>query len=248
LKIGWIDYLNTVPFRKAIVNRNGKVIIKGVPSFLNKLIYESKIDIGIVSSAEYIEHFNRYFLFSDVSISSYKKVYSVVLVSDVPMERLEYIYLSKESKTSNLLIEIILRKFLSKDTQIGFDIPSKMKTGFLLIGNKALEEKQKFKYVYDLSDIWFSYTKLPFVFALWCVRREFYYQSLDSVERFKLNLKSSVNEFFKKDIKYLKPDVRNYLQNLDFSLTKEHILSLERFSSYLKELNLIDKMPNFEFV
>ncbi len=247
MRIGWIEYYNTLPFKEAIINIENTVV-KGVPSTINELLYKGKLDIGIISSAEYIHHFDQYFILSDLSISSYRKVYSVVLVSDEPIEKLDYVLLSKESKTSNFLVQVIFYRFLNKKINIGFDNTSRKKTGRLLIGDKALTQKGKYRYVYDLSDIWFSYTQLPFVFALWCVRKDFYKFAPEDILIFKKKLKISVDKFFKTRVNFLKPDIQNYLCNLDFSLSKEHILSLKLFSSYLKELNLIEKTPEFSFI
>jgi len=246
LRVGWIEFYNTLPFKSAVLKKDF-TIVKGVPSFINNLIYNGNVDIGIISSGEYIQHFDKYFILPDISISSYKDVYSVVLVSDVPIEDIQYVCLSKDSKTSNFLIQVIFNKFFQRKIRFGSSNEF-LKCGTVLIGNKALEYKNRYKYVYDLSKIWFSYTKLPFVFALWCVRKDFYKKHPQKVNIFKNKLKSSVKSFFKEEVSTYPDNIKTYLENLDFSLTKEHILSLKLFSSYLHELNLIKDLPEFNFI
>ena len=46
---------------------------------------------------------------------------------------------------------------------------------FLLIGDDALVTHNRidgFPYVYDLADVWWEWKRLPFVFAVWMVRRD----------------------------------------------------------------------------
>ena len=40
-----------------------------------------------------------------------------------------------------------------------------------MIGDRALAIKENYKYVYDLSAEWYSFTGLPFVFACWVANK-----------------------------------------------------------------------------
>jgi Predicted periplasmic solute-binding protein len=246
MKIGWIDYLNTLPFQ--IERFRDFQIVKDVPSNLNKLLFEGKIDVGIISAAEYLEHYYKYFILPDLSISSCKDVKSVILASHIPLEDIEKIYITKESKTSVNLLRVIFEFFLNKKPEYKPFESLKNKPSVLLIGDKALKHKSDYPYVYDLSKIWFDHTNLPFTFALWCVNKEYFLNNREKVYNFQRNLKENVKEFFEKIDSYpLEKEKKDYLKNLSYDLTDTHIQSLRLFSQYLKQLNLIKKLPDFRF-
>ncbi|WP_345780600.1 MqnA/MqnD/SBP family protein, partial [Sulfurihydrogenibium sp.] len=52
MKVGWIDYLNTLPF--GISKIKDIQIVKGYPSQINELLRNKEIDVGIISLAEYL--------------------------------------------------------------------------------------------------------------------------------------------------------------------------------------------------
>lgn len=253
MRIGWIDYLNTIPFnfeKTGIDLRFPYQLVKGYPSQINNLITEKKVDLGFISSVHYIQNFKDLVILPDLSISSLNKVKSVVIISDRPLEKITQIYLTKESKTSQYLTKVIFKIFLDKnpDYRQLLDDDIKNKQAVLLIGDKAIEYSDKKPYRYDLSEIWFRETGLPFVFALWCARKDYYEKNKDRVKRLKQVLIKSKNRFFENPKKYIKDQLFiNYLKNLDYCLTEEHLKSLDLFSDYLLETGLIKEKPVFNF-
>lgn len=247
MRIGWIDYINTLPFQ--IEKFKEYEIIKAYPSVLNNMLYQNDIDVGIVSSGEYLEHYYKYFIIPDLSISSCKKVDSVIIASVQPLEEVNEIYLTKESKTSIYLTKIIFDIFLKKSVKYKTFEKFKKQSTVLLIGDKALINKKYYPYVYDLSEVWYKYTNLPFTFALWCVNKDYFLNNKEEVLQFYKKLKENVEDFFNSiDSINLSEDYKNYLKNLSFNLDNKHIQSLSLFSKYLKELNLIKKLPDFRFI
>ncbi len=259
MKIGWIDFLNTLPFDFSNKKIDKRIeIVKGVPSQINQLLEKEKIDIGFISSAEYIENFEKYLILPDLSISSYKNVQSVGIFTNKSLEEIETIYLSKASKTSRLLTQIIFKEFLNKKIEYKeLENYEKIEEkSVLLIGDNAIKFKNKFKYVYDLSSIWFENTGLPFVFALWSVNKSYFIRNKEEVLDFQKLLLETKEEFFK-DIQNKIKDINSridkdyaikYLKNLDYSLENEHIQSLNHFSKLLHKHKLIKKLPEFNFI
>jgi len=259
LKIGWIDFLNTLPFcfeRSGLKLPFKYELKKGYPSDINKLLYEGKIDIGLISSAEYIDNFERYFILPSISISAIKKVYSVAVFSNKHLEEIKTIYLSKASKSSRLLTKVVFDKFLQKKVEYQelenySNIESK---SVLLIGDNAILFSNKFKYIYDLSELWNKETGYPFVFALWCVRKESLKEKKEEVKLFYKTLIKAKEIIFKNLESFIQHNnidknfAKTYLENLDYSLTNEHIKSLELFSQYLQELGIINKKPEFNLL
>ncbi|WP_293442070.1 menaquinone biosynthesis protein [Persephonella sp.] len=254
MRIGWIDYLNTLPFnfeKTGIDLGFSHELVKGFPSQINRLLSEKKVDVGFISSVHYIQNFNDFLILPDLSISSLNKVKSVVILSEKPLEKTTQIYLTEESKTSQYLTKVIFEIFLGKNPVYKqlLDEDIKNKETVLLIGDKAIKFSNKKNYRYDLSEIWFKKTGLPFVFALWCVRKDYYEKNKEKVKKLNHVLKTSKNRFFENPEKYIKDQfLINYLKNLDYCLSEEHIKSLKLFSNYLLEINLINEKPTFRFI
>ncbi len=260
MKVGWIDFLNTVPFDFKLTDVKVDFpveLIKGTPSHINKLLFQGKIDTGFISSVEYLQNFEKYYILPDLSISALNKVHSVCVFSNKPLEEIDEIYLTQASKTSKFLTKVVFEKFFNKKPVYKplKDFKDIQNKTVLLIGDNAIRYKHLFSTVIDLSAQWYKKTGLPFVFALWCVRKEFFEIEKSTTLSFQKALVASKNRFFSdihNFVKKLHTDIDKdfasfYLKNLDYCLSSEHIKSLELFSKYLLEMNLIEKKPEFRF-
>ncbi|SNZ03522.1 chorismate dehydratase [Persephonella hydrogeniphila] len=254
MKIGWIKYLNTLPFdfeKTGLKLDFYYSLVKGVPSQINNFLSKGIVDVGFISSAHYIKNYKKYLILPELSISSLNRVKSVIILSDTPIEKINRIYLTEESETSKLLTKVIFKVFLKKDINY-LDLKDeniKDKEAVLLIGDKAINYLNEKNYRYDLSEIWYRKTGLPFVFALWCVRKEYYLKNKEKVIKLQGILKKSKNIFFEKPEKYINDSFSiEYLKNLDYCFSEEHLKSLKLFSEYLYQMRLIEEKPVFNFV
>ncbi len=261
LRVGWIKYINTLPFEYDLTGIKPSFNIKkiyGYPSEMNNLLREGKVDISPISSAEYLENAEKYLVFPNLSISAKNKVISVALFSDIPLNKVKYVYLSTQSKTSRLLTKVILKKFFSMNVEYLDlkDISQVKNSAVLLIGDDAIKYLNRFKYFYDLAEIWFKKTGLPFVFALWSVRKDSFYQKRREILEFYNIILKSKNIFFSDIDKYLnklnlnfnKEFLKEYLLNLDYSLTDKHIKSLELFNEYLIDIGIFQNKNKLKFI
>ncbi|HKK00973.1 MAG TPA: menaquinone biosynthesis protein [Desulfuromonadales bacterium] len=184
LSLGHIDYLNCVPFFHYLseLGFSGR-IVDGVPSELNRLLAEGEIDVSPSSSFEYARNWKDYILLPGQSISSAGPVMSVLLFAPGSLEDLEgcEIALTRESATSVNLLKILLAEFVGL-RQVRYRVPEEPVESLiaadrpaLLIGDRALREAGRddlpFR-IFDLGELWYRFTGLPFVFALWILRRE----------------------------------------------------------------------------
>ena len=221
LRVGRVSYKNTIPL---FYELRGFEIVDGVPSYLAKLLREGKIDAGIVSSVEYFFNPDKYLILPSVSISSKVRVCSVKLFSQVPFEEVRRVKLSEASLTSKYLLFYLFEKrlgFLPKESEDAEAI--------MLIGDEALEVRS-FPYTYDLAEEWFKMHKLPFVFALFLVRKE---ADPKEIKRLYEGVKKSLEEFFK-DLKRGRLSEDSYFTEcIDYSLEEEHLKSLSLFFDYL---------------
>src|SRR5690606_8506523 len=97
---------------------------------------------------------------------------SVCLFSEVPVDQVKTVILDYQSRTSVELVKILLREYWKVDVQLvraEIDFQNKIAgtTAAVVIGDRALEQRKKSAYSYDLGEAWKLHTGLPFVFAAW---------------------------------------------------------------------------------
>ncbi len=217
MKFGKIDYINLLPFhvylkRLPLQNSFKKTIEynKGVPSEINKKLYFGQIDAAIISSVQSVK---RNYKTLNFGISAYKKVDSVLVKKNTPTKY------DKASATSNALAKIL-------NTH-----------GEVIIGDRALKAylKNPDDYV-DLVTLWHKKTSLPFVFARFCVRKNYKFYKKLSKNFLHQNIK--IPQYILQDYSFSrqisKKDILAYLKLIHYPLKQKQLLSLKRF---LKEVN-----------
>lgn len=185
LNLGRIEYLNVLPIYYPLENGiipHSFTIIRGVPSYLNGLAAKGQLDLSPVSSIEYAKNPSLYYIVPDLSISSHGKVLSVLLLSRKPVEQLsgKKIVVSSHSHTSVGLLKVLTRMRYKVDPEFEIsafpaeNIKSGLPDAFLAIGDEALRLAASGLYpiALDLGAAWYEWTGLPFVFAIWVVRKK----------------------------------------------------------------------------
>lgn len=258
LKVGWIQYANVYPifyvFKKENLLTEEFHLIKGVPSQLNWALRNELIDVSPSSSVEYLLNKELYDYIDGICISSKEYVGSVLFFSDHDLERIDggKILLTNQSAVSHLLLRIIFEKFMGLCPF--YDISSAPYTGdsFLLIGDDALRYRKlnNGKKVYDLANLWYQHTGLPFVFALWIVRKEIInpdnelYSKYIQLKDILIYARNKCKEYFSEMLRdyYLKDFMTEdeilyyWNENMDYELTEKHKDSLRLFEKYLMEI------------
>ena len=237
IRIGRVSYLNTLPlfykWKLPFLE-----IVENVPSKLAKLLELNLLEGGIVSSIHYLENQHKYILLPNISISSYGEARSVLLFSKKPLEEINSLRLSEESLTSNFLTWVIFTRFLQKRVKINNQDPDAV----LVIGDKALREakKKSYPYIFDIGQLWFEFTSLPAVFAVFVLRRDIVSLYPQEVAQLSLALMESKERFFKDlDNLPLEEELKTYLRTLDYNFGYQHSESLDlmyklRRESFLK--------------
>lgn len=186
IKIGDINYLNTLPLRWGLSQMKIQEVFLGTPAEVNQALLEGKIELGPVSSIFYLENREKFVGLGDICIASSGEVKSVILLSRFPLEELDgrTISLTSASATSQTLLKIVLeKKGLVPEYVIGERdlLEDKKVEASLLIGDTALRAYVEYQkggspyYLYDLGREWRKLTGKPMVFALWVVRKEVFY-------------------------------------------------------------------------
>lgn len=185
MKIGRIPYINCYPvygaIDRGIIPLDGE-LVDGIPTALNAMMANGTLDISVVSAVEYARDSARYLLLPDLAISCDGPVRSVMLFSRVPAAELgsRSVVVSRSSMTSVALLELLFENvwhahphFVPGDAEIRDVRDDDAHDARLVIGDAALVlgNSGRYPYVYDLGDVWKSWTDLPFVFAVWVARR-----------------------------------------------------------------------------
>jgi chorismate dehydratase len=185
IAVGRISYMNVAPVYFGLDNGlkpSRLEMVNGPPSVLNQMMASGDLDISPVSSAAYARHQDEWLVLPDLSIACFGKVMSVILVSRHPFDALDNkkVILTDESATAADLLRLL---FASKKIRPVFEIGTiKTPADFhekaaaaLVIGDAALASDwdRCVDQVWDLGDMWRSLMDLPFVFALWAVRKSF---------------------------------------------------------------------------
>jgi len=237
---------------------SGYEFIEGVPSDLNRQIRQGLIDVSPSSSIEYLRHPDKYALIENHSISSSGPVGSILLFGKQPIETLDglSILTSSQSETSVALIRIVLKKFYElqctfQSSNLSLKDALRSGSAYLLIGDEALREALKWPglYIYDIGELWYKQTGLPFTFALWIARRdccrgknELFRKFVDDLNRAKIsalkNLDAVAASCPFRDM-LSDEDLVSYWKGISFDFTDEHRKGLELFRAYAEELGLL---------
>jgi chorismate dehydratase len=174
LKLSVVQYLNTVPLIWGMLRgeQQGKFDLQfTTPANCADAVHRRLADVGIIPSIEY-QRQDRAQILTGMSIAAKNEVKSVLLLSKVPIAKIQTVATDNSSRTSAALLRILMRKFYSKWITVTPhaprpDIMLEHADAALLIGDAALTFAGQVAEVYDLAAEWKRFTGLPFVFALW---------------------------------------------------------------------------------
>lgn len=179
IKVGAVSYLNTKPliygFEQGMMKEKIELVID-YPANIASLLEQNKIDVGLVPVAV-IPSLQKYYLVSDYCIGCDGKVASVCLFSDVALHEIETILLDYQSRTSAVLLKILLKEYWHISPSLiigkpGYEKDIRGTTAGLIIGDRAFQQRQKSTYIFDLGEAWKKLTGLSFIFAAWIGNKE----------------------------------------------------------------------------
>jgi chorismate dehydratase len=169
-RIGSVKYLNAVPLTRGIEDQ----VISATPAELAAMLRRDELDAALVSTAEVLLT-DRYDILDGISIASLGEVYSVLLAHRRPLAELKEIYCHAASLSGLNLLKILLAERGLKPEFKPLSDPQKAAEhdAVLLIGDPAIDfQRAPHEHeIFDLGSAWFELTNLPFVFAVWALRR-----------------------------------------------------------------------------
>ena len=172
-RIGSIPYLNVRPLIYGIEDQ----VISTVPAQLAERLHQGQIDVGIVPVAEVLRH-DQYDILDRVAIAANGPVRSVLLFHQEPIAELRRIAVDPASRSSVMLLRILLRMVYRIEPEFYVCPPDAQLTehpAVLMIGDAAIRYSHApaapQTHVLDLAAAWRDWTGLPFVFAVWAGQR-----------------------------------------------------------------------------
>ena len=179
IRVAAVSYLNTKPLLYGIERhpvREQIELIEDYPSKIAQMLINDEVDLGLIPVAATLR-LKEWHTVTDYCIGANGPVASVCLFSEVPIDKIKTVYLDYQSRTSVNLAKVLLKEYWEKEVEYidakGEDFRQQIAgtAAGVVIGDRALEQRNRSKYIYDLAETWKLHTGLPFVFAAWIANK-----------------------------------------------------------------------------
>lgn len=169
-RVGSVPFLNAAPLVRGIEDE----VVLATPAKLAEMLQKDELDAGLVSITEVLFN-DRYDVLDSMAIASLGEVQSVFLAHRKPIEEAKEIFSDTASLTSvNLLRVLLAERGLKPEFKPLPDYAGAAQRDYvLLIGDAALDFlRAPYSHeIFDLGAAWMELTGLPFVYAVWALRR-----------------------------------------------------------------------------
>jgi chorismate dehydratase len=177
IRIGAVSYLNTKPLIHTLNERLGGqgTLSLDLPSRLAADLAAERLDVALIPSVEFFRGTD-YEIVSNAAIACRGPVWSVRLLSRVPVPEIRRLALDEGSRTSAAMLRLLLWEMYQlqpETSQLEIDqSPEEVDAdAILMIGDRAMHPARGvYREIWDLGDRWCRWTELPFVFAMWVAR------------------------------------------------------------------------------
>jgi len=176
LRVGCVQYLNSRPLIHGLLG-----VELAHPSELAVRLRSGALDAALVPVFEVLRSPEKYLVVDGVGIVSDGPVYSVFVAHQRPMAELRGVAADPASLTSIHLFQVLVAGVLKCRLPLlaaGEMDDSNPGLGRLWIGNQAIAHRLGLvrdrveAEIWDLGEQWTGWTRLPFVYAVWVIRRE----------------------------------------------------------------------------
>ncbi|GHG75950.1 chorismate dehydratase [Streptomyces griseocarneus] len=187
-RVGHIQFLNCLPLYWGLA-RTGALLdldlTKDTPEKLSERLVQGDLDIAPVTLVEFLRNADDLVALPDIAVGCDGPVMSCVIVSQLPLDRLDgaRVALGSTSRTSVRLAQLLLAERYGVTPEYYTcppDLGAMMQEAdaAVLIGDAALraslhDAPRLGLEVHDLGQMWKDWTGLPFVFAVWAARRDY---------------------------------------------------------------------------
>ena len=265
-RLGHIQFLNCLPLYYGMVKNDMLLdvdLVRANPADLARELVDGDLDLAPIPAIEYARHAEQFVLLPDIAISSDGEVQSILLVSKVPAEELSgrTVALAANSRTSQVLARILLESrwgVSAEYVEMPPDLPAMLRDAdaALLIGDEAIRtywEPPAHLHTYDLGTEWKAWTGLPFVFAVWAVRKEYAEAQPEAVQTVADALSGSlaycrlhldeISEYAARWESFPATKFRGYFDALQFRFEPNYREGLARFLTEAHAIGQLDCVP-----
>lgn len=201
MRVGAVNYLNSKPLVCGLERLSPDVQLRfDLPSRLADSLAAGRLDVALIPTVEFFRS-SEYSVVSDACVACRGPVLSVKLHFRVPPSQVRRVALDEGSRTSAALTKILLAQLAGvrpawEILPIGCGLEATDADAVLLIGDRAIACEERGATdeescsvgniaarpqppspnprgeVWDLGEVWYRWTGLPFVFAMWIARPE----------------------------------------------------------------------------
>jgi chorismate dehydratase len=169
-RVGSVPYLNAVPLTRGLEEQ----IVFVPPSILAEMLRRDELDAALVSVTEVLFN-DRYDILDGIAVASLGEVKSVYVAHRRPLAEVKEVYCDTASLASVCLLQVLLAEQGLRPAikpLASYDAAA-MPDYALLIGDPALDflRAAQNHEIWDLGAAWMELTRLPFVYAVWALRR-----------------------------------------------------------------------------
>jgi chorismate dehydratase len=262
-RIAASSYLNTAPliwsFIKGSQSSRVDLITDAAPARCADMLAHALVDAALVPVIEY-QRIPEIELVRGVCVGAKGRVRSVVLVTkNLELKDVQTVALDISSRTSVALCKIIFREFIQHEPKFSSCMPDlrpmiETHDAALIIGDPAMTFSREGLHVYDLATLWYDYTGLGFVFAMWMARTG---EPLERVKRIDfakarnegLEHINEIVEEYRTTLNRDTSDLEEYLlHNIHFTLDKEMYAGLELFYQLAYKHGLIPTIQPLKMI
>ncbi len=250
-KVSVVQYLNTAPLVWGMMKgeQQGKYDLSfTTPALCAEAVRHKTAEVGIIPSIEY-QRLEKAQIIAGISIAAKNEVKSVLLLSKVPLAKIQTVAVDNSSRTSAALLRVLMRKFYSRFITASPSNPKveemlKKADAALVIGDPALTYTGQVAEVYDLGEEWKKSTGLPFVFALWVgyegARLSKYRKDFEDSRDYGLAHLDEIAAEYAPKLGMKAVGVKAYLsRNIDYSLDEDNCKGLRLFFKLAREVGII---------
>lgn len=259
LKLSIVCYVNSLPLSWGFIQNRPKERFEldfSPPALCADKIAAGSADIGLIPAIEY-QRIPNLRIIPNLSVAAKGTVRSVLLISKVPLPRIRSIALDRSSRTSVILLRILLRMRYRLDPTLYAHEPDlasmlRRRDAALLIGDAALTADTGGLYRCDLAEAWREQTGKPFVFAFWACRAACGMVDSSPFEESYRFGKDHLDDIVRRQSRQLRmpaEQIHSYLARcIDYSLDEENLDGLLHFYRLAREMKLIAETKPLQFV
>ncbi len=257
-RVAAISFLNTAPLLWGLETEPRLQLSYTAPSACAEQMRRDEAEIGIIPVIE-MARIAGLAALPGIAVAARAEVRSILLIAKKPWAEIQRVALDRSSRTSAALAQILLLRRYGAKFEVTERAPDwrtmlEDADAALVIGDPALRltltgEAEAAGYrVHDLAAEWHAWTGLPFVFALWAVRRGSVPPGEENwlIERFQrakrdgLANAAALVERWSRRLDLPAEEIRRYLaHDVEYDLTPEHWAGLARFYQLAAEQGLI---------